>query len=56
MAKKPRNHQIVVLGHPVGPSKAIQALYLKVSMQRNIVAELHRENASFIRKTASWRF
>ena len=45
--------QNCILGHSVGASGAIQALYINVSMQRNIVAEFHRENASFIRKTAS---
>jgi len=34
-------------------SGAIQALNMKVLMQRNIVAEFYRENASFTRKTAS---
>jgi len=32
---------------------AIQALYLKVLMQRNFVAEFHRKNVSFTSKTAN---
>jgi len=38
----------------MGATGAIQAkkgLYIKVLMQRNFVAEFHRENASFTRKT-----
>jgi len=37
----------------MGASGAMQALFVKVLMQRNIVAEFHRENASFTRETAS---
>jgi len=47
------SHKIAFRGHPVRASGTIQALYMKVLMQRNIVAEFHRENASFTRKTAS---
>ena len=36
----------------MGASGAIQALNMKVLMQRNL-AEFHRENDSFTRKTAS---
>ena len=31
---------------------AIEALYIKVLMQRNFVAEFHLENVGFTRKTA----
>jgi len=31
---------------------ATQALYIKVLMQRNFVAEFHRDNTTFTRKTA----
>jgi len=41
------------LGLPIGASWVPQALYMKVLMQRNFVAEFHRENASFTRETAS---
>jgi len=37
----------------MGASGAIQAFYMKVLMQRNIVAEFHRENAGFIHKTVN---
>jgi len=37
----------------MGASGAIQALYMKVLMQRNFVAKFHQENASFTRKPAS---
>ena len=47
-----QNHKIAFLGHPMGESEAIQALYVNVLMQSNFVAEFHRENASFTRKTA----
>jgi len=44
----------LILSKPLtGASGAIQSLYMKVLMQRNFVAELYRENASFTRKTAS---
>jgi len=33
-----------------------QRQYVKVLMQRNIVAEFHRENATCTRKTANYRF
>jgi len=36
------------MGHPMGASGAIQTLYMKVLMQRNFVAESHRDNANFI--------
>jgi len=45
--------QITFFGHAIGASGATQTLYMNVLMQRNIVAEFHRENASFTRKTAS---
>jgi len=48
-----QNDKIAFLGHPVGTSGAIQALYIKVLMQRNFVAQFHQENASFTCKTAS---
>jgi len=38
----------------MGASEAIQALYMKVLMQRNFVAKFHPDNASFTRKTASY--
>ena len=34
-------------------SVAIYALYLKFLTQRNLVAEFHRENVSYTRKTAN---
>jgi len=37
----------------VRASGAIYALYLKFFTQRNLVAEFHRENVSFTRKTAN---
>jgi len=37
----------------MGAPGAMQTLYMKVLMQRNLVAEFHRRNASFTRKTAS---
>jgi len=46
-------HKIEFLGHPMGTSGAIYALYLKFLTQRNLVAEFHRENVSFTRKTAN---
>jgi len=36
-----QNHKITFLGHTVGASRAMQALYMKVLMQRNFVAEFH---------------
>jgi len=48
-----QNHKIAFLGHPMRASGAIQALYIKVLMHRNFVAEFHRENASFTCKTAT---
>jgi len=48
--------EIAFLGHPVCASGAMYALYLKVLTQRNFVAEFHRDNFSFARKTANWRF
>jgi len=48
-----QHHKIAFLGHPVGASGTIQALYMKALMQRNFVAEFHQENASFTHKTAS---
>jgi len=50
-------HKIGLMGNPdkVAPLGAIYALYLKFSTQRNLVpvAEFHRENVSFTRKTAN---
>jgi len=44
-------HKIGFLGHPMGSSGAIYALYLKFLTQiRNLVAGFHRENVSFTRK------
>jgi len=37
----------------MGASEAIYALYLKFLTQRNLVAEFHRENVGFTRKTAN---
>jgi len=49
-----QNHEkIGFLGHPMGASGAIYALYLKVLTQGNLVAEFHRENVIFTRKTAN---
>jgi len=48
-------HNIGFLGHPMGGSKAIYALYLTF-LTKNLVAEFHRENVSFTRKTADQRF
>jgi len=47
--------QNCIWGHSMGASGAIKALYLKVLTQRNFVAEFHRENVSFSRKTANLR-
>jgi len=38
-----QNHKIAILGHLMGKSRAIQALYMKVLMQINFVAEFHRK-------------
>jgi len=46
-------HKIGFLGHPMGVSGEIYALYLKVLTQRNFVAEFRPENVSFTRKTAN---
>jgi len=46
-------HKIGFLRHPMGASLAIYALYLKFLTQTNLVAEFHRENVSFTRKTAN---
>jgi len=46
-------HKIGFLGHLMGASGAIYALFLKFLTQRNLVAEFHRENVSFARKTPS---
>jgi len=46
-------HKIGFLGHPMGASGKIYALYLKFLTKRNLVAEFHRENVSFTRKTAN---
>jgi len=43
----------IFLGHPMGASRAMYALYLKILTQRNLLAEFHRENLSFARKTAN---
>jgi len=49
-----QNHaQNWILGHPMGALGAIYALYLKFLTQRNLVAEFHRENVSFTRKSAN---
>jgi len=48
-----QNHKIAFLGHFMRASEAIQALHIKVLMQRNFVAKFYRVNASFTRKTAS---
>jgi len=42
-----------ILGHPMGTSGAIYALYLKFLAQRNLIAEFHRENVCFTVKTAN---
>jgi len=39
-------HKLAFLGHRMGTSGAIYALYLKVLTQRNLVAEFHRKNVS----------
>ena len=46
-------HKIGFWGHPQRASKAIYALYLKSLTQRKLVAEFHRENVSFTRKTTN---
>jgi len=46
-------HKIGFLGRPMGASGAMHALYLKFLTQKNLVAEFHRENVSFTRKTAN---
>jgi len=46
-------HKIEFLGHPMGASGAIYALYLKFLKQKNMVTEFHRDNVSFTRKTAN---
>jgi len=48
-----QNHEIAFLGYAMGASGAIQALSMKVLMQRIFVAEFYREHARFTRKTAS---
>jgi len=48
-----QNHKIAFLGHPMGATGAIQALYITVLMQINFIAEFHQQNASFTRDTAS---
>jgi len=45
-----QNHQIAFLGHPIGAPGAIQVFHIKVLMQRDIVAEFYRENASLLVK------
>jgi len=42
-------HAIGYLGHSMGATKAIYALYLKFLTRINLVAEFHRENVSFTR-------
>jgi len=49
-------HKIGFLGHPIGAPWATYALYLKFLTQSNLVAEFHRKNVSFARKTANKRF
>jgi len=46
-------HKIGFFGHPMGASGAIYAPYLKFLTKKNLVAEFHRENVSFTRKTAN---
>jgi len=46
-------HKIAFLRHPMGVSGSIKALYLNDLTQKIFVAECHRENASFTRKTAN---
>ena len=46
-------HKIGFLGHPMGASGAMYALYLKFLAQRNLLAQFYRENVSFTRKTAN---
>ena len=43
-------HNIPFMDNHMGTSGAIQAFHLKVLMQRNSVAEFHRENARFTSK------
>jgi len=46
-----QNHaQNWIFGPHYGVSVAIYALYLKISTQRNFVAEIHRENVSLVVK------
>jgi len=40
-------HKIAFLGHRMGASEAIYALYLKFLTQRNLVAQFHQKNVSF---------
>jgi len=49
-------HKIGFLGHPMGASGTIYALYLKILTNRNLVAEFRQENVSFTHKTANQRF
>jgi len=48
-----QNHKIAFLRHSMGSAGATYALYLKVLTQKDFVADFHRENASFTRKTAN---
>jgi len=43
-------HKIGFLGHPMGVSGAIYALYQKFVTQRNLVAEFHREMSVLLTK------
>jgi len=47
-----QNHNSI-FGSPYCGIRGNKALYVKVLMQRNFVAEFRRDNASFARKTAS---
>jgi len=49
-------HNIGYLGHPMGHQEQYNALFLKFLTKGNLVAEFYRENVSFTRKTANWRF
>ena len=49
-------HKIGFLGHAIGASRTIYALYLNFLTQRNLLAEFYRQNVRFTRKTANQRF
>jgi len=46
-------HKIGFFSHNMGHQGQYNIMRLKFLTQRNIVAEFHRENASFTRKTAN---